>query len=236
MTLLMERCFAFGMMTCEFLHTLEYIQVSIKVPIFTCFVQLLPSSNWKYVSCCASKKLVFKHRRSAAQFLQKSLKIALRALPSKDAIVQSDGLVLQGLTCFVACFDGMVEGWRICPGAWGWWMSWRMKVKVSFEWKSRERMYHREWDVEITLYLHDAVKYKMGMLCVAKLLETSGSFEETFPSTKSESSVNEMLPLHQKKRSKRFWAKFCWAPFFGGNQLWQCNGKRFQVFIPSSEN
>eukprot|EP00434_Breviolum_minutum_P020312 symbB.v1.2.017915.t1/scaffold1404.1/size168536/10 len=29
-------------------------------------------------------------------FLQKSLKIALRALPSKDAIVQSDGLVLQG--------------------------------------------------------------------------------------------------------------------------------------------
>ena len=30
------------------------------------------------------------------QFLQKSLKIALRALPSKDAIVQSDGLVVQG--------------------------------------------------------------------------------------------------------------------------------------------
>eukprot|EP00913_Durusdinium_trenchii_P025291 g23742.t1 len=29
-------------------------------------------------------------------FLQKSLKIALRALPSKDAIVQSDGLVVQG--------------------------------------------------------------------------------------------------------------------------------------------
>jgi hypothetical protein len=32
----------------------------------------------------------------ASQFLQKSLKIALRALPSKDNICQSDGLVLQG--------------------------------------------------------------------------------------------------------------------------------------------
>ena len=31
-----------------------------------------------------------------AQFLQKSLKIALRALPSKDNICQSEGLVLQG--------------------------------------------------------------------------------------------------------------------------------------------
>ena len=89
---------------------------------------------------------------------------------------------------------------------------WKSKFHLNEIW--RKDVSPWIFDVELTLYLYDAVKYRMDMLCVAKLLETSGSFEETFPSTKSESSVNEMLPLHQKKRSKRFWAKFYWAAFF----------------------
>ena len=158
--------FCFWMMTCEFLHTLEYIQVSIKVPIFTCFVQLLPSSNWYTprnltwnLKMMVSKRnllfqgLLFRFHvkfqgvrfmsclfywfSNIAEVPLSSYRKVWRSLcaPFHPKMPLSSPTVLSFKDWHVSWHVSMawlkVEEYE---GAWGWWMNWRMKVKVSLNW------------------------------------------------------------------------------------------------------